>query len=320
LHLKKWQIKSRTSTLKYHKLILLLLCIIVIAAIYACTDNKSSVPDKHAVIKESKPVNRIIPGSSGFTALGARRTANMMGFEDTTVSPVLSKYLDFIPQAPGNLLDLGCAFGFAIEQMLAIEDKYPFLKKHHRKIIAVDMSQEHLDRVAAAKPAELVETVLMHFPNLDSPQSRKAFSPNSLGAIYAGLVLHYLSPDELTRGLKLLFDATAPGGRVFASVNSAYISPQLLEDFQRRKKDLRDEYPGWYPDLSDNTVPEKIRSTMPKSVCGIKIKFLHIFDEETLSRYFRQAGFRIIESFYFTRSKTLPMKLLGIIAQKEPIA
>lgn len=302
--------------MKYQKLILLLLCIIVITVVYYYTNNKSSAPEKQAVLKESKPVNGKTPGVTGFNVLGARRTANMMGYEDTTASPVLMKYLDFIPQAPGNLLDLGCAFGFAIEQMLAIDKKEPFLKQRHEKIIAVDMSREHLDRVAAATPADLVETVLMHFPNIESSQSRKAFSPGTLGATYAGLVFHYMNPNELSRGLKLLFAATAPGGRVYASVNSAFISPQLLEDFQRRKKDPKDTYPGWYPDLSDSSVSEKIRSTMPKSVCGIKIKFLHIFDEETLSGYFQHAGFRVIESFYFTRSKTLPMKLLGIVAQK----
>jgi len=152
---------------------------------------------------------------------------------------------------------------------------------------------------------------------LKQSSAKKKFSPGTLGATYAGLLFHYLNPDELTRGLKLLFDATAPGGRVYASVNSAFIMPALQEDFQRRKKNPADAYPGWYPDLYDSSVPEKIRSTMPKSVCGIKVKYLHIFDEETLSRYFEQAGFRVIETFYFTRSKSLPMKLLGIVAEKE---
>lgn len=300
--------------MKYQKLLLLLLCITIAAVVYVYRVNRGSAPDRQPALKEQKPVTGKTPG---FNALGARRTANMMGYEDTIVSPVLRKYLDFIPQARGNLLDLGCSFGFAIGQMLAIDKKEPFLKQRHEKIIAVDMSREHLDSVAASSPADLVETVLMHFPNMDSPQSRTAFSPGTLGATYAGLVLHYLNPDELSRGLRLLFDATAPGGRVYASVNSSYISTQLLEDFQRRKRDPKDTYPGWYPDLSDSSVPEKIRSTMPKSVCGIKIKFLHIFDEETLSRYFEQAGFRVIESFYFTRSKTLPMKMLGIVVEKK---
>jgi SAM-dependent methyltransferase len=301
---------------KYQKLILLLLCFTVIAVVYYYTNNKSSAPEKQARLKEGKLAQGKASGSSDYNAFGARRTANMMGYEDTTASPVLRKYLDFIPKASGNMLDLGCAFGFAIEQMLAIDRKEPFLKQRHEKIIAVDMSREHLDRVAAATPADIVETVLMHFPNIESSQSRKTFSPGTLGATYAGLVFHYMNPNELVRGLKLLFDATAPGGRVYASVNSAFISPQLLEDFQRRKKDPKNKYPGWYPDLSDKSVPEKIRSTMPRSVCGIKIKYLHIFDEETLSRYLEQAGFRVIESFYFIRSKTLPMKLLGIVAEK----
>ncbi len=245
----------------------------------------------------------------GFTVSGARRTANMMGYEDTEVNPLLRKYLDFIPHAPGNLLDLGCAWGFTVQQILVIEKKTPFLRPRNRKIIAVDMNREHLERVASDSDTELIETLAMHFPNVETEQCKKEFSPSTLGATYAGLLFHYLNPDELTRGLKLLFEATASGGRVYASVNSAFIMPALQEDFQRRKQNPADAFPGWYPDLFDSSVPEKIRSTMPKSICGIKIAFLHVFDDETLTRYFEKAGFRVIEYFYFPRSKQIPMKL-----------
>jgi hypothetical protein len=56
---------------------------------------------------------------------------------------------------------------------------------------------------------------------------------------------------------------------------------------------------------------------MPKSVCDRKIRFLHVFDEETLSRYFEKSGFRVVEHFYFNRNKKVPMQLLGIIAEKS---
>jgi uncharacterized protein YkuJ len=45
-----------------------------------------------------------------------------------------------------------------------------------------------------------------------------------------------------------------------------------------------------------------------------------VFDEETLARYFEKAGFRVVEHFYFTRNKKIPMKLLGIVAEKEAAA
>ena len=257
------------------------------------------------------------PRQYNYTVQGARRTANLMGYEDTEINLLLQKYLDFVPQAPGNLLDLGCAWGFAIQQVLAREIQNPFLKPHSRRILAVDLNQEHLDRIAASTPRELVEIIYMHFPYIKSPQDRRAFSHDSIGATYAGLLLHYLNPDELTEGLKLLYDSTAPGGRVFASVNSAFLSKSLGEDFLRRKQNPADPFPGWYPNVFDNSVPEKVRNEMPKSVCGMEIKFLHVFDEETLSRYFEKAGFKVVEHFYFSRSKMIPMKLLGVIAEKQ---
>jgi len=315
------RVKTEGScNMKYFKYYILLIVLICAAALYLYMIKAGPSLQQQPVVNARKPTKDKASQSSDFKVSGARRTANYMGYEDTEVSPVLKKYLDFVPQAPGNLLDLGCAWGFAIQQILALEKQAPFLKPRNRKIIAIDMSQEHINLVSARTPAELVETLTMHFPNIESQKCREAFSPDTLGATFAGLVFHYLNPDELTRGLKLLFDATAPGGRVYASVNSAFIMPALLEDFQRRKKNPADKYPGWYPNFNDNSVPEKIRSTMPKSICGIKIALLHVFDEETLSRYFKQAGFHVIEHFYFNRSKVIPMKLLGIVAEKESVS
>ena len=302
-------------------ILLLILSIAILAYMYlkkAGTETKMQTAIKNQsglVQTPPKPTNNTAKNYN-YTIQGARRTDNLMGYEDTEVNQLLNKYLEFVPQAPGNLLDLGCAWGFAIQKMLAIEKQINFLKVNKRKIIALDMDQKHIEQVAATTPPELVEPIFMHFPKLTSPQCIKAFSPDSLGATYAGLLLHYLNPDELTQGLKLLYDATAPGGRVYASVNSAFIAQSLLEDFHRRKQNPGDPFPGWYPDLFDSSVPLKVRNDMPKSVCGMEIKYLHVFDEDTLSRYFENAGFRVVESFYFNRNKMIPMKLLGVVAEK----
>ena len=318
---------KRIARMKFLKLIIMLLCLLCAVAVYMYMTNpgtamrgQEAIQARSTVMEKSSQMTEKSKEDKKFAVQGSRRTANIMGYEDTEINLILQKYLEFVPRAQGNLLDLGCAWGFAVLQVLALEKQTPFLKPHNGKIIAIDMDQRHLDQVAANTPPELVETINMHFPNLETQQCMKAFAPNSLGATYAGLLLHYLNPDELTRGLKLLYDATAPGGRVFASVNSAFISQSLLEDFQRRKQNPADPFPGWYPNLSDSSVPEKVRKDMPRSICGVEISFLHVFDEETLARYFEKAGFRVVEHFYFTRNKKIPMKLLAIVAEKEAAA
>ena len=302
-------------------ILLLILSIAILAYMYlkkAGTETKMQtvIKNQSGLVQTPPKPTQNTAKNYNYTIQGARRTDNLMGYEDTEVNPLLNKYLEFVPQAPGNLLDLGCAWGFAIQKVLAIEKQTNFLKVNKRKIIALDVDQKHIEQVAATTPPELVEPIFMHFPKLTSPQCIKAFSPDSLGATYAGLLLHYLNPDELTQGLKLLYDATAPGGRVYASVNSAFIAQSLLEDFQRRKQNPADPFPGWYPDLFDSSVPLKVRNDMPRSVCGMEIKYLHVFDEDTLSRYFENAGFRVVEHFYFNRNKMIPMKLLGVVAEK----
>jgi SAM-dependent methyltransferase len=302
--------------------ILLVMSTVIIGYIYlkkTGTDTKvqTTIKNTSDLVKAPVTQTKNTGKNYNYTIQGARRTDNLMGYEDTEINLLLEKYLEFVPLAPGNLLDLGCAWGYAIEKVLDIEKQKNFLKLNKRKIIAIDVDQKHVEKVASTMPPELVEAIIMHFPNLASPQSIKAFSPGSLGATYAGLLLHYLNPDELTRGLKLLFDATAPGGRVYASVNSAFIAQSLLEDFKRRKQNPADPFPGWYPDLFASSVPLKVRNDMPRSVCGMEIKYLHVFDEDTLSHYFKNAGFRVIEHFYFNRNKMIPMKLLGVVAEKQ---
>ncbi len=81
-----------------------------------------------------------------------RTTANQMGFEDTEANDFLKKFLNFAPAAPGHLMDLGCAKGFAIQEMLALEAKKPFLRPRNKKIFAVDMGKEHIESVAKKHP------------------------------------------------------------------------------------------------------------------------------------------------------------------------
>lgn len=243
-----------------------------------------------------------------------KRTANHKGYEDLVTNELLQMYLDFAPQAPGHLMDLGCAWGYAIRQVLALEEKNPFLAPQNRKIFAVDMGTQHLDRVAANTPRDIVETCLMSFPNQESQEAREVFSPNTIGATYSGLMLHYLSGAELVQGLKLLYKATAPGGRIYLSVKTPFVSPVLEKDFLHRKNNLKEEFPGWYPNIYDR---DEFRGKIPDFVRKQQTAFLHVFDHETMSNCLEDAGFQVLEHFYFLRSTTMRMKLLGIVAEKK---
>jgi len=243
-----------------------------------------------------------------------KKTVNNKGYEDIATNELLQKYLTFVPQAPGHLMDLGCAWGYAIQQILSLEAKKPFLVPQKRKIFAVDMSKQHLDRVAANTPRNIVETCLMTFPDQESPEIKKVFSPSTIGSTYAGMMLHYLSGVKLVQGLKLLYKATAPGGRIYISVKTPFVSPALEKDFLHRKNDLKEEFPGWYPNVYDR---DEFRGKIPDFVRKQQTPYLHVFDHETLSKYLEDAGFRVIKHFYFMRNTMMRMKLLGIVAEKK---
>ena len=245
-------------------------------------------------------------------ARGLVNTANRMGYMDTVTNKLLQKFLYFAPHAPGHLMDLGCAWGYATEQLLTIEAKKPFLKPKKRKIFAVDISQKHIDYVSKHAPPETVETIRMHFPNPDSKKVKEAFSPNSLGATYAGLIFPYLNGKELTQGLKLLYQATAPSGRIYLSVDTPSAFPSIAQVFLRRKED-REPYPGWFPHVEYGPhIPEKVRKQLPDSI--------HVFDLETIYNYVEGAGFRVLDYFRFTRKKGhlgQGMESIGLIAEKK---
>ena len=245
----------------------------------------------------------------GNVQIKLRSTSNQMGFEDTAVNDLLQRFLDFAPVAPGHLMDIGCAKGFAVQQIVSLETKKPFLKPRKRKIFAVDMSKKHVRHIANNFSGDLVEPFQMRFPAAESPDAKKYFSPGTLGAVYAGLVLHYLDGPELREGLGLLFKSLAPGGRLYASVNSPLDSLATTEDFLHRKNITKEEYPGWFKAYDKTMLPEFIRNQIPD--------FIHVFDVDTLTGYAQDAGFKVIDCYYFERGPGMMMKkLLGIIAEK----
>jgi len=249
----------------------------------------------------------------GKVEIKLRPTANQMGFEDTAVNDLLQKFLDFAPVAPGHLMDIGCAKGFTIQQIVSLEARKPFLKPHKRKIFAVDMSKKHVRHIANNFPRDLVEPFQMRFPVAESPDARKHFAPDTIGAVYAGLVLHYLDGPELREGLGLLFKSLVPGGRLYASVNSPLDSAVKSKEFFHRKDILKEEYPGWFKTYDKTMLPEFIRDQIPD--------YIHLFDVDTLTGYAKDAGFNVIECDYFPRGTGMMMKkLLGIIAEKPTIS
>jgi SAM-dependent methyltransferase len=248
------------------------------------------------------------PQTHGYGPIKLRPTANRMGFEDTAVNELLQKFLDFAPAAPGHLMDIGCAYGFVIEKILSLEAKKSFLSPQKRKIFAIDMGKEHIKHISQNTPGDLVKPFQMYFPPAKTSDVKNCFVPDSLGAVYAGLVLHFLNGPELRQGLGLLYKSIAPGGRIYASVNSPLDSPSMTKTFLHRKNVLKEEYPGWFENYSA-MLPEFIRDQVPD--------FIHAFDKDTLTRYVKDAGFNVINCYYFNRTAGMKMmKLLCIIAEK----
>jgi ribosomal protein L11 methylase PrmA len=135
---------------------------------------------------------------------GAFKTNNAMGVMTLELSPVSQAFIDFCQSVDKPVLDIGAAYGSIT---------YPALQCG-AEVFACDIDQRHLEILREGVPQHFqpkLHTRLARFPQeLD-------LEKNSLSAIHISLVLHFLSGDEISSGLKKCYEWSASEGKLFIS-------------------------------------------------------------------------------------------------------
>ncbi|AUX23276.1 uncharacterized protein SOCEGT47_037990 [Sorangium cellulosum] len=212
---------------------------------------------------------------------GLVSTLNQTGLAIEHVDDEYTKaFIEFAGQAPGQALEIGTAFGAASLQVL----------KRNVPIIANDIEPRHLEILRERTPPALRPLLRLmpgRFPDeLDLP-------PGSLGAVLISRVMHYMMPREIEAAVARLWSALAPGGKVFAVVDTVYLrSIQAFMPVYRERKARGDVWPGWCENFREIVVPE-YRALVPESA--------HFLDEDTFPPFFSRAGFRIERSSFIPR-------------------
>jgi SAM-dependent methyltransferase len=185
----------------------------------------------------------------------------------------LSKYTRaFISHARkqgGVVLDIGAGYGTA---------SLPALSAHTR-VIANDISREQLDMIREAAPLRFERKLTLlegAFPDFD-------LDANSLDAILASHVMHFLGPDAFRAGARKLHLWLKPGGKVFLLCFTPYhrFMAKMIPDYERALA-YADEWPGLTED-----------SDLYALVPGLLPKTVNLMDPTILAREFIHAGFRI---------------------------
>lgn len=228
-------------------------------------------------------------------------TANARGWTSDVVNEISEQFIHYASSAQLPVLDIGAAYGVAT---------LPALHKGCR-IIANDLDPDVLNDLQMRTPPELrnrLTTVAAAFPD------ELSFPDESLAAVHASNVLHFLSPTQLETGLRKIFRWLQPGGKAFVVTGTPYENHLKLtiEPFLERKS-AGEPFPGYF-ELGGPNIEPDLQTLLPS--------WLLLMDDELARSYFEDAGF-IVEHCKMFRRRGLPERIwldgrenLGIVASK----
>ncbi len=238
-------------------------------------------------------------------AKGMMKTANTMGITTIELAPITQSFVQFSKRCKKPVLDLGCGYG--VSALAAL--------KTGAKVIAFDLAHEHLDVLEKNTPKALqphLTTMVGRFPE------GLRLENNSLSAVHSALMFHFLNGEEITAGLKVLYQYIEPGGQLFLGNMSIYVGiveerEKLLQNYNM-KVAQHDPWPG-YIHLTPYVKPEWKDQIPP---------FGYFFKVDTAVEMVTRAGFEVEEAYYYTMDsfddayKTNGKEHVGIRAVKLP--
>lgn len=138
-------------------------------------------------------------------------TMNQKGFMALKLDAYSQAWVDFSPEAPGPVADIGAAYGVATLACL----------ERGARVTAVDMEPKHLEvlkgRADGEQLSRLTSIVGAIPSSLDFPEE-------SFGAILISRVLHFLEPKEVEESIQKAARWLKRGGKLFIVAETPYLN------------------------------------------------------------------------------------------------
>ena len=227
-------------------------------------------------------------------------TANATGWSSTVLNEIGELFVAHCRQTQGTVLDIGSGLGVAT--IAALETG--------ASVIANDADSGQLRDIAqrSGPLAHRLHLLPGRFPY------KIKLEANSLDAVHASSVFHFLTGRQLEIGARSLHYWLKPGGKVFALAATPYFGPfsSFAATYEQRLSQ-GDHWPGWV-DNTRTITDHRLMAQVPKSI--------HLLDDKILTRVFRDAGFAVDRCWIFRRHD-LPASLhhdgresVGLVARK----
>lgn len=211
---------------------------------------------------------------------GMVKTANKMGVTTLEMAPPTEDFVRFAALCKKPVLDVGCGYG--VSSLAAL--------KTGARVIAFDLSKDHLRVLSNNTPAKWkknLTTTVGRFP------ADLHLVPQSLSAIHAAMILHFLSGEDITEGLKKCYEGMEHGGCLFLANMTPYLGiydiAKLADEYDRRVLG-GETWPGYIEHIQ--FAKDEWKNDIPP--------FAHFFKIDTLVRCVTAAGFEVETTYYYT--------------------
>lgn len=208
-----------------------------------------------------------------------------MGWTSNQLNALSQLFVDFCSTNSLPVLDIGAAYGVATLPALVAG----------AHVIANDIDAAHLAQLELAAGVQpRLQLLPGRFPDqLELPS-------DSLGAVHASNVLHFLDGAELSLGATKIAKWLVPGGRLFVHAGTPYQQPfsRFIPQYEQRVA-AGEPWPGYVVDTREISSHRRL-SQIPPSI--------HLLDAQVLTRVFEGAGLTM-ERVWLYRRHDLPRSM-----------
>lgn len=239
---------------------------------------------------------------------GRTPTLNEYGPVANFIDPMSEEFLKQISYDKKSL-EIGSAYGNITLKAL---------KQGSKNFTVNDLDIRHLKLLALRLKKEIPE-LLQYLKMVQGRYPDQVeFPAESFDSILISRVLHFFTPKLIKNAIQDLYRILKPGGKVYALTISVYTKAYgaFIPVFEEAKKSKK-QYPGYVEDRLKYANTPLID---PKNLSYFSGPFM-FFDNATLAELFKEEGFRIKKSTYFSCEKSNIFYYdgregVGVIAEK----